>query len=156
MRRYELTSQIESKATNVLVMHCSDHRFQGALREFLDRRLGLEANYDLMAIPGGPQALAETPHLPKFTWATRKWLRFLVDAHSLDRVILVAHQDCGWYKWLAEHDAPEAREVPARRRQEQDLLRVRDYLNADFARLRVETYYAGWNDAGQAVLDEIQ
>jgi len=155
MRHYELTSKIEHRATEVLAVHCSDHRFQGALREFLDQTLGLNANYDLLAVPGGPGCLAEEPYLPKFAWVSRKWFRFLIEAHSLARVILIAHQDCGWYKWLAEYEASEGRTASARQRQERDLGRIRDFLAADFARLQIETYYAGWNPAGQAVMEVI-
>jgi hypothetical protein len=155
MLRYALESKIESSETQVLAVYCSDHRFQGALREFLDQTLGLKANYDLLVVPGGPQGLAETPHLPKFAWASHRWLRFLIEAHSLQRVILIAHQDCGWYKWLAEYEAHGARGFPARERQERDLSRVREFLAADFPRLRVETYYAGWNVAGQVGIEAV-
>ncbi len=155
MRRYALESKIESPDTQVLAVHCSDHRFQGALREFLDQTLGLKANYDLLVVPGGPQCLAETSHLPKFAWASRKWFRFLIEAHSLQRVILIAHQDCGWYKWLAEYEAHSARGLPARERQERDLGLVRDFLAADFPRLSVEMYYAGWNGAGQVGIEAV-
>jgi len=155
MRHCALGSKIESVETQVLAVHCSDHRFQGALREFLDETLGLKANYDLLAVPGGPQCLAETPHLPKFAWAGRKWFRFLIEAHSLQRVILIAHQDCGWYKWLAEYEAHGARGLPARERQERDLGHVRDFLTADFPKLCVEMYYAEGNAAGEVAIEPV-
>jgi hypothetical protein len=153
MNCYALESKIESSETQVLAVHCSDHRFQGAMREFLDQTLGLKANYDLLAVPGGPQCLAETPDLPKFAWASRKWFRILMKAHSLQRVILIAHQECRWYKWLAEYEPYGARHLPARERQERDLVRVRDFLAADFPKLRVEMYYAVWNATGQVEIE---
>jgi len=155
MRRYALVSKIESSETQVLAVHCSDHRFQGALREFLDQTLGLKANYDVLVVPGGPQCLAETPYLPKFGWVSRKWFRFLIEAHSLQRVILIAHQDCRWYTRLAEYEAHGARGFPGRERQERDLGWVRDFLASDFPKLSVETYYAGWNAAGQVEIEAV-
>ena len=156
MRHYELTSQIERGAADVLVVHCSDHRFQGPLREFLDRTLDLKANYDALVVPGGPGCLAEQPHLPKFAWASRKWFRFLVKAHSLRRVILIAHQDCGWYKWLAGYEASGALGLAPRERQKRDLALVGEFLSADSPQLSVEMYYAGWNATGQAVIESMR
>ena len=78
----------------VLAIHCSDHRFQAGFYEFLNRKLKLDENYDLLVLPGGPQCLTLVEYLPKFSWAGWKWFRFLVDAHDLKRLILIQHQDC--------------------------------------------------------------
>jgi hypothetical protein len=156
MRHYELESTVERTETDVLVVHCSDHRFQAGLRQFLDQALGLKANYDMLAVPGGPQCLADVAHLPKFAWVSRKWFRFLVEAHSLKRAILIAHQDCGWYKRLAEYEAGGASgggRPDQRQRQEHDLRLVRDALRSDFPKLNVELYYAGWDAADRVRIE---
>ena len=150
MPSYQPASKVHRDHTDVLVVHCSDHRFQAGLYEFLNRGLNLEENYDLLVIPGGPQCLTLVEYLPKFSWASWKWFRFLVEAHSLKRMILIAHQDCGWYKELPFH--LHASSDP-RSRQEEDLRRVRHTLTKEFPELEVELYYAGW-DAGDRVTVE--
>ena len=145
-------SRIERAETDVLVIHCSDHRFQAGIREFLDEMLGLRANYDSLVVPGGPQCLTEVETLPKFAWAARKWSRMLIQMHGLKRLVLIAHQDCGWYKWLAQWE--QAR-IPVRQKQEEDLRaakRAACQLDPDLA---VDLFYAGWNETDTLTIEAI-
>lgn len=150
MATYCSASKVNRTETSVLVVHCSDHRFQAGLYEFLNQSLNLQHNYDLLAVPGGPQCLTLAEYLPKFAWAGWKWFRFLLEAHSLKRMILIAHQDCGWYKSLPPHLQPAS---DPRHRQEEDLRRVKRALAKDFPELSVELYYAGWDVSDQVSID---
>jgi hypothetical protein len=96
MPAYPLTSKIKRTDTDVLAIHCGDYRFQSAFQEFLNRSLNLDGNYDLMVIPGGPLSLTLFEYLPKFNWASGKWVRFFADQHKIRRLILIQHQDCGF------------------------------------------------------------
>jgi hypothetical protein len=149
---YQCGAQMQRAETEVLAVYCSDHRFQAGVREFLDEKLGLRANYDTVVVPGGPQCLVEFDQLPKFSWAGRKWARTLIELHSLKRLILIAHQDCGWYRWLEQYQAPG---VPARRRQEDDLRAAKRSASGLNAGLSVELFYAAWNDADAVTIDEV-
>jgi hypothetical protein len=150
MDSYYPSAKLHSEHADALVVHCSDHRLQGVLQEFLNNGLRLNGNYDVLAIPGGPQCLTLVEYLPKLSWALTKWLRFLIDAHELKRVVLIAHQDCGWYKHLPFHLFGSS---DPRRQQEEDLRRVKHALARDFPHVRVDLYYAGW-DAGDRVVIE--
>jgi len=152
MSSYQPSSKVKRTDTDVLVVHCSDHRFQAGLYEFLNLGLNLDENYDLLAIPGGPQCLTLVEYLPKFSWASRKWFRFLLEAHAPKKIILIAHQDCGWYKSLPFflHSATEPRQ-----RQEEDLRRARNALTKDFPGLNVELYYAGWDSTDRVTLETV-
>jgi len=152
MSSFQLTSQIQRAVTDVLAVHCGDYRFQGAFHEFLSQSLGLQENYDLMVIPGGPLSLTLFEYLPKFSWSSWKWLRFFVEQHEVKRLVLIQHQDCAWYKTmpLHLHASPEPRE-----RQEQDLRRVREAMKKDFAQLSVALYYAGWDSSGRVMVEEV-
>lgn len=152
MPPYQLSSKINRADTETLVVHCSDHRFQAGIREFLNTGLNLDYDYDLLVIPGGPQCLSLIEYLPKFAWAGRRWLNFLKDAHELKRIILVAHQDCGWYKALPFHLHTSS---DPRLRQEEDLRRVEQALMKEFPELRVELYYAGWDANDQVTVDPV-
>ena len=152
MDAYSSTSPLNRADTDVLAVHCGDHRFQAAFHEFLSQGLNLGGNYDLLVIPGGPQSLTLVEYLPKFAWASTKWLRFHVEKHELSRLILIQHQDCAWYKTLPLHLHSS---TEPRQRQEQDLERSSRSLKQDFPALRVELYYASWDAAGRVAFDPI-
>ena len=152
MASYQLDSRVESKPPAALVVHCGDHRLQAAFGEFLNKSLGLNGNYDLMVVPGGPQGLTLLEYLPKFSWASWRWFRFFVENHEISRLILIQHQDCAWYKNLPLHlhSSPEPRA-----RQEEDLRKIGGVLKKDFPQLRVELYFAGWDSSERITLDSL-
>jgi hypothetical protein len=146
-----LPAKLNRNETNVLVVHCGDYRFQAAFHDFLSRGLNL-GTYDLMVIPGGPLSFTLDEHLPKYRWAARKWLHFFVEVHKLSRVILIQHQDCGFYKSM-----PASLFVSSdlRECQERDLRRVRDILSGELPHLAVDMYYAGWDASDSVVFEPI-
>jgi len=152
MASHELSSKVNRLETDVLVVHCSDHRFQAGFYEFLNLKLNLDENYDLLVLPGGPQCLTLVEYLPKFSWAGWKWFRFLVDAHGLKRLILIQHQDCAWYKELPFHLHSSS---DPRLRQEEDLRRARHALAKEHSDLSVELYYAGWATNDQITMETV-
>ena len=104
---------------NVLVVHCSDPRYQPHFQEFLRRELGV-TRYALLAIPGGVQTLTLLEYLPKFAWAGWRWMKFLKNLSNPERVVLITHDDCRWYL-----DNRFAGPADARERQIRDLRGVR-------------------------------
>jgi hypothetical protein len=152
-RSYQTNSKISAEPADTLAVFCSDFRFQDGIRDFLDNGLQLKDKYDLLVIPGGPQTLTLVEYLPKFSWAGWKWFRFLLEKHALKRLVLIAHQDCKWYESLPFH--LHTSRTP-RQRQEEDLRRVHNTLEADFRGLNVELYYAGWNAEGRVTVETLQ
>lgn len=148
----QLASTLHDSDAEVLVIHCSDHRFQAGFYEFLNSRLNLQENYDLLVLPGGPQCLTRVEYMPKFSWAGWEWMRFLVDAHGLKRLVMIQHQDCGWYKELPSHLHSS---TEPRKRQEEDLRRARAALAKERPELRVELYYAGWDVGRHITVDAV-
>lgn len=111
-----------------LVVACSDGRFQEELDAFLHTQLGLR-QYDRLYLPGGAGALA--PSGIEFTRAqqVRKECQFLIEAHGIERVILLFHGPaadgpeeaaCGDYR--RKFPGRSAHEI--RRRQDDDLTEV--------------------------------
>src|SRR5688500_17916340 len=82
-------------------VYCSDGRYGEQMDEFLHRSLRLP-RYDRVAVPGGAACLAEHMHAYAENSGVERQLRFLIESHELQRVVLIAHQDCGFYKraWL--------------------------------------------------------
>ncbi|MGH9733622.1 MAG: hypothetical protein ACRD8A_03395 [Candidatus Acidiferrales bacterium] len=149
---HTLTSKLNRTAADALVIHCGDYRFQAALHDFINRTLAL-ASYDLMVIPGGPLALTLADPFPKYQWASRQWLRFFVEQHKLSRLVLIQHQDCGFYKSMAEHlNFPIG---SLRERQEQDLRRVRESMSRELPQLAVDLYHAGWDSSDNVIVEPV-
>jgi hypothetical protein len=149
---HQTSAFINRTEPEVLVLRCSDHRFQAGYDEFLNERLKLASNYDLLAIPGGPQSLTLAEYLPKFAWAGWRWFRFLLEKHAPKRIVLIAHQDCGWYKKLP---ASLFRFTDLRNRQEDDLRRARNLLLREVSHLQVELYFASWDEAGRVTITTV-
>ncbi len=120
----------------VLVIHCSDPRYQDAFHDFLHNQLRLE-RYALLAVPGGPQFLTAIEYLPKFGWAGWRWVKFLGKLGTTGRVILIAHDDCRWY-----HDMCIGLGGSVRDRQLGDMRAVSLDLKERAGTANVETYYA--------------
>src|SRR4051812_19640800 len=77
-------------------VYCSDGRYGEQMDEFLHEGLGLP-RYDRVAVPGGAACLAGHGKAAFERSALERQLRFLIDAHELNRVVFIAHQDCGFY-----------------------------------------------------------
>ena len=75
---------------HVLVVACSDGRYQKALDEFLSQYLDI-TDYDRMYVPGGPGALASST-LSYFRGDQfRQETAFLIERHGIARVVLIFH-----------------------------------------------------------------
>ena len=83
-------------------IYCSDGRFASQTEAFVQHRLGI-AYFDRISVPGGPAKLAG----PGFQPTAFETLMFLIEAHSLKRLIMVAHDDCGFYQQGLQMDAEQ-------------------------------------------------
>ena len=124
----------------VVVVHCSDPRYQPHFQDFLRGGLKLD-RYALVAVPGGPQCFMpaqDQPALPSAGW---RWMSFLVNLTSPSRVVLIAHDDCRWYIDNRFASAEDARE-----RQLQDLRRAQEEIAGRFGAIAIDLYYATLTD----------
>lgn len=139
-----------SPESDVVVVHCSDARYQPHFQEFLRQELGLE-RYALVAVPGGPQFLTLAEYLPKFAWAGWRWMKFLVDLSRPHRIVLIGHDDCRWYL--------DSRFFHARgavgERQHADLRQLRAVFAERFPAVAVQCYFARL-DGPKAVFEEVR
>lgn len=78
-------------------VYCSDGRLGGAFDEFLQNGLGLP-RYDRLAVPGGPACLAGHLSTHREEEGLVEELRFLIHIHKIERVVLIAHQNCAYYR----------------------------------------------------------
>jgi hypothetical protein len=133
---YVSTVPFESARIGAAAIYCSDGRYGEQFDEFLHHSLGLP-RYDRVAIPGGAACLAGHFASYREEDASLEEIRFLVESHNLEQLVLIAHESCGYYlKWL---------HLPAaglRQRQEMDLKTVAGRLRSLHGRLRVTAYFA--------------
>lgn len=127
-----------SERAQAIAVHCSDHRFQSSFREFLTHGLGLRA-YALLAIPGGAHFIPLEQFLPKFAKAALQSLSFLVKRGKPEKIILVGHDDCLFFKERCQFFLIEG---DLNRKQFANLRKARGLLRERFPDLPVEAYFA--------------
>jgi hypothetical protein len=147
MEVYRTSAQAPAPGTEaVAVFHCSDPRYQPHFAEFL--RSGLELDrYALVAVPGGPQCLAQTNGLPALTQAGWRWTDFLAALMRPTRVVLIQHDDCRWYI----ETGPTADPALVRQRQVDDLHSVGAAIAARMHGVRVDLFYATLETTGARI-----
>jgi hypothetical protein len=133
---YESPTRFDDNRIGAAAVYCSDGRFGEQFDDFLHHGLELP-RYDRLALPGGAACLAG--HLLAFREeeALCDQLRFLVRAHGLQRVVLVAHQDCGFYAERL-HVPPAQREARQREDMQTAIQRVRSLAPG----VQVEGFFA--------------
>jgi hypothetical protein len=120
-------------------VYCSDGRYGEAMDEFLHDCLGLP-HYDRLAIPGGAACLAGHLLAMRERGALDRQIRFLVESHALTRVVLIAHQDCGFYRHNVHPS--KLRQRPLEELQFADLAAAAVALREFHRELEVDAYFA--------------
>jgi hypothetical protein len=149
MSVYEAIPQVSPEA---IVVYCSDPRFQTAFEPFVEKELGLKkGQYVPFVVAGGAGVLTNPERLPKeFKFMKDRFELFHGHFTSIQRLVLINHEDCAYYKMLAS-------EVPGMKEHAGNLA---DWPREDMPRiaktfdrllshlgLTVELYYARFADA---------
>ncbi len=118
-------------------IYCSDGRWGEAFDEFCHRRLQIP-RYDRLAIPGGPGCFAPADAAAnKQCEAALDQLGFLVQAHKLERIVLITHYGCAHYGERLGRPAEQCLPV-----QLDDARAVAQTLRDWFPGITVEAYLA--------------
>src|SRR3982751_5992469 len=98
---YAARTPFDANRVGAAAVYCSDGRFGEQMDEFLHAGLGLP-RYDRLALPGGAACLAGHTCAFHAKHALERQLEFLIREHGLNRVVLIAHEGCAFYKelWL--------------------------------------------------------
>lgn len=119
-----------------LALYCSDGCWGEAFDEFCQRHLRIP-RYDRWAVPGGPACVAASAEDPTLLRAARIQLDFLVQAHELERFVLITHFGCAWYGQRLQRPPGEC--LPT---QSKDLQAAAATLRSWFPGLRVDAFLA--------------
>ena len=133
---YDSTVPYESTRIHAAAIYCSDGRIGEHFDDFLQNGLALP-RYDRLALPGGPACLAGHPQAHLEEQGVVDELKFLVEAHELQRVVLIMHEGCAFY--AARLGLTERRMELVQRA---DLVRAAAFVRRVTGLDRVEGYYA--------------
>lgn len=93
---YESSIVYNQDRIHAAAIYCSDGRVGEHFDDFLQNGL-LLPRYDRVALPGGPACLAGHPQAHLEEQGVVDELEFLVRAHVLSRIVLIAHENCAFY-----------------------------------------------------------
>ncbi len=130
-----------SERIHAAAVYCSDGRFGEAFDDFLTNGLSLP-RVDRLAMPGGPACLAGYRQARLREDGVLGELKFLVEAHELDKVVLIQHQGCAFYGAFLE--VPDERLAALQRA---DLVRAAHFVKQQTPdSTKVEGYFAAVED----------
>lgn len=140
---YRSPLPFSSAPSPVLAVYCSDSRYDEHCEDFIIHGLNIPI-FDQFIVPGGPAWLIWDWRSFSQQRIAREEIGFLVQAHDIKRVVLIAHEDCALYKRRHPYLTTEAR----RHKQFEDLRIARQELLGVSTSLQVETYFASLSDDG--------
>ncbi|MBK8914130.1 MAG: hypothetical protein IPM64_05915 [Phycisphaerales bacterium] len=133
---YECRVPYEGARIHAAAVYCSDGRVGAHFDEFLQQGLMLP-RYDRVALPGGPACLAGHPQAHLEEQGVIDELKFLVEAHALKRVVLIAHHNCAFYSARLDLDGRRMELV-----QRADLVRATAFVQRVTGLEDISAYFA--------------
>ena len=133
--KYVSAVPFDEARVGAAAIYCSDGRFGEQMDEFLHSSLGLP-RYDRVAVPGGAACLAGHLMVYHEAQALDRQLSFLITGHALTRIVMIAHESCGFYKglWLSESSIEKQQAV--------DLHKARTHILKHHPKIEIESYIA--------------
>ncbi|MCS7193205.1 MAG: hypothetical protein NZ937_09535 [Armatimonadetes bacterium] len=142
MERFKSWVAWRDEFSGNLAIFCSDERFAAATLEFLRRHLEID-RCDLMVVAGGPA------FIPQNETALIERLELLLKAHEIKQVIIIAHDDCGYYKHHHKRLSPQM----LKEKQRDDLLTALKAFQAKVIRARA---FFAFVENGEVIFEEIK
>jgi hypothetical protein len=115
-------------------VYCSDGRYGEQFDDFLHNALKLP-RYDRLAIAGGPGCFAGHFMAYREAEGAAEHLRFLARVHKLEKVVLIQHEGCAFYR-----EVLNARPGEALKMQTEDLAKAAFRIRQLAWDLNVEAY----------------
>jgi hypothetical protein len=132
---FHFASPRERYKCDAAVVWCYDHRFELALRKLM-KRIGIVRS-DPIRIAGGAKSLA-APDKESDRQFVLEQLRWSMQLHGTDTVILMLHSDCGAYGGLAAFGNDTEKEI---KNHQAHLQCAAAFLKAAIPELTVKTFY---------------
>lgn len=129
-------------------VYCSDGRVGEQFDDFVQNGLDLP-RYDRVALPGGPACLAGHSQASLEQQGIVDELKFLVDVHGLQRIILIAHHGCAFYTARLGLEDPRRELV-----QRADLVRAAAFVHQVTGLNKIEGYFARLRE-GKVIFEQV-
>jgi hypothetical protein len=139
---YESPLRFDENRIRAAAVYCSDGRFGEHVDDFLKNALKLP-RYDRLAVPGGAGCLAGHLFAYREEWALIEQLQFLIRAHAIERLVLIAHQDCAFYA-----EQLRVSSLPLETRQREDLQTAAARIRSFAPILRLDLFFARKDPSG--------
>ena len=133
---YESPVRFHENRIRAAAVYCSDGRFGEHVDDFLHNALKLP-RYDRLAVPGGAACLAGHLFAYREEWGLVEQLHFLIRTHALERLVLIAHQDCAFYA-----EQMRVSSLPLETRQREDLQTAAERIRSFAPGLLVDVFFA--------------
>lgn len=127
-----LDREEERSDCDTLVFTCIDYRFAFANQEFINKKLGIEGNYDHISIPGSIYNLVN----PSTRDIVFSKVTSFVNFHLIKRVVIIGHRDCGGYGGSSAFGSEIAEYIYLT----SDLRKAREILIEEYPTLEVDLY----------------
>jgi hypothetical protein len=139
---YESSVPFDANRIRAAAVYCSDGRFGEQCDDLLHNALRLP-RYDRLAVPGGAACLASHFATYREEEGVMEQLRFLVRAHGLERVVLIAHEHCAFYA-----DRLRVSPLQIESQQREDIKKAVRRVRSLSHSLKVSAFFARkrWND----------
>lgn len=126
---------------------CSDPRFRNAFRDWTIDELGLnQGQFVPINIAGGPAVLAHKDKMPdQYEFLMEQIKFFLHHFPSINKVVIVGHEDCGFYSRIPGHPDLTHKE-------KKDLHRAVTALSKELNDIEILASYAFFADDAKTVI----
>lgn len=131
-------------------VYCSDGRFGDQCDDLLHNAMQLP-RYDRVAVPGGAACLASPLATEGEMQGTCEQLAFLVEAHQLERVVLMVHENCAFYQGRMDASAEEIKQ-----RQLEDVRQAAARVQAISADLIIDGFFVRTEGEHAIAFDRIE
>lgn len=136
MKNYEVDAGFKEKHPTTLAFYCSDGRFTVAVNQLMTQFDS--PHFDTVNLPGGPALLDSSSASLVETETARAGTSFLIKGHHIERVFLIAHDGCGYYR--RRYDGQSDAFIKGR--QLKDLQVAGAWLNKTHPSVKVQLYTA--------------
>lgn len=133
---YDSRLPYDAARIRAAAVYCSDGRVGEHFDDFIQGALGLP-RYDRVALPGGPACLAGHPEAHLEEQGVVDELKFLVEVHELQRIVLIGHQSCAFYATRMKLVEPRLELV-----QKADLVRAAAFVHRVTGLDRIDAFFA--------------
>jgi hypothetical protein len=147
---YESSVRFDSQRIRAAAVYCADGRYGEQFDDLLQHALGLP-RYDRLAVPGGAACLASHFSTYRQEEGVVEQLRFLVQVHGLERIVLIAHEGCAFYG-----ERLDVSPLQIETQQREDMKKAFHRVRALSQDLEVSAFFARNNWKGLVQFEQVQ